>query len=101
VDNGADVNALGSDYSNALYAAAQGGHEPIVRLLIGKGADINAQGGYYGNALYAAAECGHEPIVRLLVDNGANMVTTATLSGLQNRIAICQLPVFYSTVGPV
>ncbi|KAF2463616.1 ankyrin, partial [Lindgomyces ingoldianus] len=44
VDKGADVNAQGGHYGNALQAASSGGHEQIVRLLVDKGADVNAQG---------------------------------------------------------
>ena len=54
--NGADVNAQGGDFGNALQAASYGGHEKVVELLLGKGADVNAQRGNYGNALQAAAQ---------------------------------------------
>ena len=37
LDKGADVNAQGGDYGNALYAASVGGHE-VVELLLGRGA---------------------------------------------------------------
>ncbi|KAI5793532.1 hypothetical protein FPQ18DRAFT_170759 [Pyronema domesticum] len=46
VEKGADVNAEGGRYGNALQAAAGDGHEAIVKLLIDKGADVNAEGGY-------------------------------------------------------
>ena len=59
-DRGADVNAQGGTYGNALHAASSGGHEQIVRLLVEKGADVNAQGGEDGNALQAASSEGHE-----------------------------------------
>ncbi|EMD63603.1 hypothetical protein COCSADRAFT_48148, partial [Bipolaris sorokiniana ND90Pr] len=64
VEKGADVNAQGGNYGNALYAASFEGHEQVVRLLVEKGADVNAQGGFYGNALQAASEQGHEQVVR-------------------------------------
>jgi ankyrin repeat protein len=51
LDKGADVNAQGGEYGNALQAASLGGHDKIVELLLDKGADVNAQGGEYGNAL--------------------------------------------------
>ena len=70
---GADVNAQGGRYGNALQAASYSGHEQIVRLLVYLGADVNAQGGRYGNALQAASIRGHEQIVRLLVDKGAGV----------------------------
>ncbi|KIJ94633.1 hypothetical protein K443DRAFT_641295, partial [Laccaria amethystina LaAM-08-1] len=45
LENGADVNAQGGLYGNALQVASSKGHEAIVKLLIEKGADVNAQGG--------------------------------------------------------
>ncbi|EGU74404.1 hypothetical protein FOXB_15094, partial [Fusarium oxysporum f. sp. conglutinans Fo5176] len=52
---GADVNAQGGFYGNALQAASLHGNLEIVQLLLDKGADVNAQGGQYGNALQAAS----------------------------------------------
>ena len=54
IENGADVNAQGGKYGNALQAASCEGHEAIVSMLLEKGVDVNAQGGKYGNALQAA-----------------------------------------------
>ncbi|CEL07105.1 Putative Pfs, NACHT and Ankyrin domain protein [Aspergillus calidoustus] len=51
IHNGADVNAKGGRYGNALQAASIEGHQEVVRLLLDKGADINTQGGEYGTAL--------------------------------------------------
>ncbi|KFY86468.1 hypothetical protein V500_07614 [Pseudogymnoascus sp. VKM F-4518 (FW-2643)] len=48
---GANPNAQGGHYSNALYAASSRGYNKIVKALLSKGADVNAQGGHYGNAL--------------------------------------------------
>jgi ankyrin repeat protein len=45
LDKGADVNAQGGEYGNALQAASWGGHQEAVRLLLDNGADVNAQGG--------------------------------------------------------
>ncbi|RSL87112.1 hypothetical protein CEP51_002393 [Fusarium floridanum] len=70
---GADVNAQGGMYGNALQAASSEGHLDIVRLLVEKGADVNAQGGEYVNALQAASWRGHLDIVRLLVEKGADV----------------------------
>jgi ankyrin repeat protein len=50
-DKGAEVNAQGREYSNALQAASQRGHEQVVKTLLNKGAEVDAQGGYFGNAL--------------------------------------------------
>jgi ankyrin repeat protein len=43
LDKGADVNAQGGRYGNALYAASLGGHEQVVKLLLDKGADTNVE----------------------------------------------------------
>ena len=59
LDKGADVNAQGGWYGNALQAASSRGHEKVVQILLDKGAEINAQGGIYGNALQAASSRGH------------------------------------------
>ncbi|KAH8880198.1 hypothetical protein GQ53DRAFT_615137, partial [Thozetella sp. PMI_491] len=54
LEAGADVNAQGGYYGNALQAAAHNGNQAIVHQLLEDGADVNAQGGHYGNALEAA-----------------------------------------------
>ncbi|KAK4207229.1 ankyrin repeat-containing domain protein [Rhypophila decipiens] len=73
LDKGAEVNAQGGDYGNALQAASSGGHWKIVQMLLDKGAEVNAQGGYYGNALQAASSGGHGKIVQMLLDKGAEV----------------------------
>jgi hypothetical protein len=72
LQTGADVNAQGGHYGNALQAASYDGREAVVRLLLKEGADVNEQGGTYGNALQAASYHGHEAVVRLLLEKGAN-----------------------------
>ncbi|THU76869.1 hypothetical protein K435DRAFT_125412 [Dendrothele bispora CBS 962.96] len=74
VDAGADVNAQGGFYANALQAAVYGENEEIVKLLVDAGADVNVQGGKYGNALQAAAAgTGSEAIVKILLEAGADV----------------------------
>ncbi|KAM0125328.1 hypothetical protein ACHAO1_010650 [Botrytis cinerea] len=73
LDRGADVNAQGGEYGNALQAAAWKGNQETVKLLLDRGADVNAQGGYHGNALQAAAWIGNQEIVKLLLDRGADV----------------------------
>ena len=75
IEKGADVNAKGGYYGNALQAALAGGYEAIVALLIEKGADVNAEGGGYGNALQAALAGGQEAIAALLIKKGADVNT--------------------------
>jgi ankyrin repeat protein len=70
---GADVNAQGGEYGNALQAASYRGHAEIVQLLLNKGANVNAQGGEYGNTLYDASYRGDVKIVQLLLDKGAEV----------------------------
>ncbi|EUC49462.1 hypothetical protein COCMIDRAFT_64937, partial [Bipolaris oryzae ATCC 44560] len=54
LDAGADINAQGGPYGNALQAATHTSKVEIVKVLLDAGADVNAQGGHYGNALQAA-----------------------------------------------
>jgi hypothetical protein len=72
-NQGANVNARGGRFGNALQAASWRGHEQIVKTLLDKGAEVNAQGGHFGNALQAASEGGHEQIVKMLLDKGAEV----------------------------
>jgi ankyrin repeat protein len=73
IDTGADINAQGGDYGNALQAASAGGYEQVVKLLLNKGADVNAQGGRFSNALQAASYGGHKQVVKLLLNKGSNI----------------------------
>ena len=73
LENGAEVNAQGGRYGNALQAASSEGHEAVVKLLLEKGAEVNAQGGFYGNALQLASSEGHEAVVKLLLEQGAEV----------------------------
>ncbi|GJC89989.1 ankyrin repeat and SOCS box protein 8 [Colletotrichum liriopes] len=70
---GAEVNAQGGHFGNALQAASLHGNQEVVELLLEKGAEINAQGGYFGNALQAASSSGNQGIVELLLNNGADV----------------------------
>jgi Ankyrin repeats (3 copies) len=73
LEAGADVNAQGGYYGNALQAASYGGHDQVVQRLLEAGADVNAQGGYYGNALQAASLGGHDQVVQRLLEAGADV----------------------------
>ena len=73
LDKGADVNAQGGRYGNALQATSANGQKDIATLLLDKGADVNAQGGLYGNALQAASYEGHEQVVKTLLNAGAEV----------------------------
>ncbi|KAK6502735.1 hypothetical protein TWF506_003310 [Arthrobotrys conoides] len=67
---GANANATGVEYGNALTAAAFDGTLDIVRMLLDHGADPNSPNGW---ALQTAAEQGHLEVVELLVERGANV----------------------------
>ncbi|KAJ5590153.1 Pfs NACHT and ankyrin domain protein [Penicillium hetheringtonii] len=73
IGRGAEINAQGGKYGNALQGASFNGDQEIVKLLLDNGAEINAQGGKYGNALQAASSKGHQEIVKLFLDNGADV----------------------------
>ncbi|KAJ6612035.1 hypothetical protein B0H10DRAFT_1808325, partial [Mycena sp. CBHHK59/15] len=64
IEHGADINAQGHRYGNALGAASSVGHEQIVRLFIEHGADTTAST-YDGTALHL--------IVALLIEHGADI----------------------------
>jgi len=83
---GADVNAQGGRYGNALQVASESGNKEIVQLLLDRGADVNAQGGMYGNALQAASLDSNKEIVQLLLDRGADvLIDVNVLLRRQNR----------------
>jgi ankyrin repeat protein len=72
LENGADVNAQGWRYGNALQAAAAArGNTEVVKVLLENGADVNAQGGLYGNALQAAQLKGNTNVVEILLEKRA------------------------------
>jgi Ankyrin repeats (3 copies) len=72
LEAGADGNAQGGQYGNALQAASAGGHDQVVQRLLEAGPDINAKGGRYGNALRAASYEGHDQVVQRLLEAGAD-----------------------------
>ena len=73
LERGADANAQGGEYGNALQAACTGGHDKIAKMLLERGTDANAQGGVYGNALQAACTGGHDKIAQILLERGAGV----------------------------
>ncbi|KAJ4300817.1 hypothetical protein N0V90_002905 [Kalmusia sp. IMI 367209] len=81
LNQGAEVNAQGGDYGNALQAASAEGHEQIVKILLDSKAEVNAPGGYYGNALQAASASGNEHIVKILLNSKAEVNAQGGLYG--------------------
>ncbi len=73
VREGADINAQGGSYGNALCAASYSGRPETARVLIERGANINAQCGSFGNALCTAVAMGHVEIFLFLLDESADI----------------------------
>ncbi|KAI5848526.1 hypothetical protein DFP73DRAFT_629907 [Morchella snyderi] len=73
IKGGADVNAQGGHYGNALQAAVVHCDQEVVKFLIESGADVNAQGGHYGSALQAAVVHCDQEVVEFLIESGADV----------------------------
>ncbi|KAJ7500110.1 ankyrin repeat-containing domain protein, partial [Mycena latifolia] len=71
IKNGADVNAQGGYFGNALQAASCKGTPETIQILLDAGAAVSAQGGKYGNALQAASYKGTPETVQILINAGA------------------------------
>ncbi|KAK3687468.1 ankyrin repeat-containing domain protein [Podospora appendiculata] len=67
---GADPNATGEEFGNALTAAANDGTEKIILALLEAGAQVNSPSGY---ALQVAAQQGHVKVVDILLSHGADV----------------------------
>ena len=52
LEKGANLNARGGFYSNALHAAVAQENNLRIVLLLENGANTNARGGFYGNTLH-------------------------------------------------
>lgn len=91
LDDGADVNAPGGLYGNALTAASAKGHKETVTLLLDRGAEVNAQGGWLDNALRAASFKAQKETVMLLLDKGAEV----NAQGRHHGNALCE-----ASIGP-
>lgn len=87
LDAGADVNAKGGEYGNALQAASIGQSSEIMQMLFDAGADINAKGGRYRSSLLAAVYQGHADQVQMLLHAGANALLTDELDQTPLHIA--------------
>lgn len=72
LDAGIDPNAVNSDGTTALIAAAAHGRLSAVRFLLDHNADPNAAGKSGQTPLMAAAENNHPEILQLLLDHKAN-----------------------------
>ena len=72
---GADINkATTRSGSTPLYAAAYGGHESVVELLLTAGAEVDKATTYDGSTALGIASCfGHSKVCSLLLEAGANV----------------------------
>jgi ankyrin repeat protein len=102
INAGADIDSDGGTYGTPLQAAAYGGNEMMVRVILGakqrKIEDmqnnkmlmdifINNVHGYYGTAPQAAACAGNTRIVALLLEKGAQCGETESHYGTPLRAA--------------
>lgn len=81
LEEGADANARGGRYGNALHAACQNGHKEVVAILLDKDADVDSRGSLVEmisektqrvTPLYSAVIKRNLEIVKLLLEKGAD-----------------------------
>ena len=73
VQNGANIEALGTWDETPLHLAAENGHLETAKFLIQNGANVDAIMGWKRTPLHFAAENGHQETVKFLIQNGANV----------------------------
>lgn len=86
IKHGADVNAIGGQYSNPLHAACFAGHIDVVRLLLEHGADPHA-GGTFDNALQASLLGGREEVAQVLMENNYQILRQHDYSSALHQAA--------------
>jgi ankyrin repeat protein len=84
-----NVNVPGGHFGNAIQAAAFGGHDNMLLMMLKRGADVNSEG-RYGSALRAASLGGHDTVVRLLLDSRARIGVNRAVA-LQAAALNCRL----------
>ncbi len=84
LDQGANVNARGSNGSTALMMACWWGHLEVARLLLDRGANVNAKSPDGYTALMEACRFGRFEVAKLLLKRGAD-VHTKTETGKTAR----------------
>ena len=89
LDKGGGVDARCAEREGAtlLMAAAAGGHEAMMRMLLQRGASVNLQSSRGVTALMAAATKGHATIVQALLDAKADASLQATDGGTALMVA--------------
>ena len=96
---GVDERCAAHDGATLLFAAAYGGQDVVVRMLLARGASVNLQDFHGITALMAAANQGHTAIVQALLDAKADASlqdnkigsTALFLAELHNHTATAQL----------
>ncbi|NLD92623.1 MAG: ankyrin repeat domain-containing protein [Fibrobacter sp.] len=73
VNDGADINAIDSRGRTALFEAAWGGYNDIVKFLLDNGANANLADSTGYTPVMRAAEEGHDSVVATLVQKGADV----------------------------
>lgn len=75
LDLGADIDAPGGSYCNALQSACENGDIRLVKVLLDKGADVNVTDGENKDALQYSllADENRLDVMKLLLSNGANV----------------------------
>lgn len=68
LDRGAQINARGGHYGNALQAACAHSCKKVVRLLLDRGADPIAKGGYYGSIKSTVEANDRVDIAEMVID---------------------------------
>ena len=80
LDAGADPNQFKSPHGYAaLHAAAENGHNEVVKTLIKAKCDLNVKSEDGDTALHRAAESGHGNVVISLLESGADPCITRIL----------------------
>lgn len=95
LEKGADPNATGGIYGNALQAACFNGHLGIVRELLRGKVDIDAVEGACGSAISAATMANRIDIVKELIEAGASLNKPEPWSIHGDRLD----PLYLSVVG--
>ncbi|GAB7332288.1 hypothetical protein MBLNU13_g04123t1 [Cladosporium sp. NU13] len=72
LEKGAEINAQGGVYGNALQAACEGGHKATVRLMIARGAKLFSLIDGGRNSLDAAAQKGDTGVLELILQGVQN-----------------------------
>ena len=88
LERGADIDAEGGDFGNALTLAAYKNDIQTVKMLLEKGANPNYQTSFLGTPLQAAGIWGWEEVTRLLIVHGADPNLEAGQFGSALQMAI-------------